>query len=306
MPSSPREIKIAACAPASYGFVPEKDVPATGRMIKGYETDPACIHEHVDRMLDHQLRNLQKAAQTAPTLAVIPEDCLRLAMLICRHGRQAWCERAVDEALERYLERIGQFCRQNGCYVAGGTLTRREGRYYNTALLQDPAGTVIASYDKTHLPRTPENSESDFLTPGVDLPVFDTPLGKIGFLICWDIIFPETFEVLALKGAELIIQPTFGHGDEWSDILVRCRCRDWSVPLAVSMWGGNACIVDAEGQFAAHTGRAPDTVAAASLTLGAPRRFLHLNDAARQLREERRPLLYGIVTEKQARLSHEI
>jgi predicted amidohydrolase len=306
MPSPPREIRIAACAPASFGYVQEKDETATVRMIKGLETDPSSIRAHVDRLLDHQLRNLEKAARHAPALAVIPEDCLRLAMLICRHGGQAWCERAIDEARERYLERIGQFCRQNACYVAGGTLTCRRGRYYNTALLQDPEGKVIASYDKTHLPRTPENSESDFLTPGDELPVFDTPLGKIGFLICWDILFPETFEVLALKGAELIIHPTFGHEGEWSDTLVRCRCRDWSVPLAVSMWGRNACIVDAEGHFAAHTGNVPDAVAAAALTLGAPRRFLHLSDAARQLREERRPLLYGAVTENHARLPHEI
>ncbi len=290
--TTPREIKVAACAPATYGFVPEAAVPATERMIKGHETDPQRIREHVDRLLDHQLRLLGIAAQENPALVVIPEDVLRLAMLIGRHGAQPWCARAIADAHGRYLERIGQFCRSHACYVAGGTLTCRENRYYNTALLQDPDGQVIASYDKTHLPRQPENGESQFLTPGDDLPVFDTPLGRIGFLICWDILFPETFEVLALKGAELIIHPTFGHAEEWSDILVRCRCRDWSVPLVVSMWGGNACIVDPEGNLAAHTGRHPDTVAVATLTLNAPRRFLYMTDTARQLRDERRPELY--------------
>lgn len=293
----PREIKIAACAPATYGFVPGEAVADTERMIKGLETDPDRIRRHVDRMLDHHLAGLRKAASSRPDLAVIPEESLRLASLIARHGGHDWCARAVADAHERYRERIGLFCREHGCHVAGGTLTCRQGRYYNTALLQDVAGRVVASYDKTHLPRQPENGESRFLTPGDDLPVFDTALGRIGFLICWDILFPETFAALALKGAELIVQPTFGHAGEWSDILVRCRCRDWSVPLAVSMWGGNACLVDAEGNFAAYTGRVPDSVAVATLTLGAPRRFLYMSDTARQLREERRPELYRALTD---------
>jgi predicted amidohydrolase len=292
------EVTVSACAPASYGFVPEDAVPATARMIHGDETDPLLVREHVDRLLDHHLHVLALSSDTHPDLAVIPEDSLRLAMMIARHGQHAWCARAITEAYDRYVERIGQFCRQHRCHVAGGTLTHHRGCYYNTAILQDAAGAVVASYDKTHLPRNPKNGEHAFLTPGDDLPVFDTDIGRIGFLICWDIIFPETFAVLALRGAELVVQPTFGHADEWSDLTARCRCRDWSVPMAVSMWGGNACIVDHEGKLAAHTGRVPNTAATATLVLGSPRKFLYMDDAARQLREERRPELYRALTEE--------
>lgn len=292
----PRKITIAACAPASFGFVPETAVAATERAIKGLVTDGRAMAEHVDRMLDHHLRVLEKAAGGGPDLAVIPEDALRLSGFVRRHGRESWCARVVADACRRYVERVGGFCRAHRCCVVGGTVTSRRGRYYNTAVMQDAAGRVVACYDKTHLPRNPQDDERHYLTPGSDLPVFDTPLGRIGFLICWDIVFPETFAVLALKGAELVVQPTFGHADELSDVVARCRCHDWSVPMAISMWGRNACIVNHAGTIVAHTGALPDSVATATVTLGAPRTWAYLTDAAPQLRGERRPVLYRALT----------
>jgi len=282
-------ITIAACAPATYGFVEEADVAATERMIAGDETDPRRIQEHVDRILAHHLRLLQTAALRKPEVVVIPEDSLRLSMLIYKHDRESICIHAINEAYDRYLERIGEACRQYGIFIVGGTYTCRDGRFYNTAVMQNPTGQVIAAYDKTHLPR---NGEYQHVTPGEDLPVFETAIGKVGLLICWDIIFPETFATLALKGAEIIFQPTFGHWEEWSDITARSRCHDWSVPLVVSMWGGCACIVDHEGHIAAHSGRVPNSVAQASLKLGAPREFVYLKDARLEKPIERRPELY--------------
>ena len=293
-----RTLRIAACAPATYGFVPPEAVKATERMIKGFETDPRRIGEHVERMLDHHIRLLRRAGRRKPDVAMIPEDCLRLGALISRHRRERFCANAVGEAYGRYLQRIGDACRRYRMYVVGGTMTCRKGRFYNTAVMQDPAGKVIAMYDKTHLPR---NGEHRSFTPGADLPVFDTPVGRVGFLICWDIIFPEAFAVLALKGAEIVFQPTFGHWEEWSDVTARSRCHDWSVPMAVSMWGGCACIIDHEGKVAAHTGRVPDSLAVASVAIGAPRRFIYLKDARRDKLPERRPELYGVLTRRPGR-----
>ncbi len=283
-------ITIAACAPATQGFVDEAAVPATERVINGEETDPGCIREHVERMLAHHLGLLHSAAQHRPEVAVIPEDCLRLGALISRHGGEAFCREAIAEAYAGYLERIGEVCRQYGIYVVGGTATCRDERYYNTALMQDPEGRVIAAYGNTHLPR---NGEYGVYTPGDSLPVFETALGKVGLLICWDIVFPETFATLALKGADIVFQPTFGHWEEWSDLTARSRCHDWGVPLVVSMWGGCACIVDGEGHIVAHTGHAPNTVAVARLELGAPRKFIYMEDMRREKARERRTELFS-------------
>jgi predicted amidohydrolase len=80
----------------------------------------------------------------------------------------------------------------------GGT-----GCLFNTAVLLGPAG-VIGTYRKTHLPA----GEQHAFRPGRALPVFDTPVGRIGLQICYDKCFPEPSRVLALRGADLLVMPT--------------------------------------------------------------------------------------------------
>ncbi|OPZ26721.1 MAG: N-carbamoyl-D-amino acid hydrolase [Lentisphaerae bacterium ADurb.BinA184] len=291
VPVAPRRLTLAACAPASYGFVAPADAPATERMIAGKETDPGAIRAHVGRLLDHHERMLGRAGAAGAQLAVLPEDILRLGGMIREHRGQAFCRAAVEAAYETSLQRLGAVCRRFGMHAAAGVATCRDGRYYNTAVLLDAAGKLVASYDKTHLP-APEKGTYD---AGTALPVFDTALGRIGMLICWDIVFPEPYAVLALGGAELILQPTFGHWEESDDLTARCRARDWSVPLAIGMWGGCAGILDAEGNYAARTGRVGDSLAVATLDLATPRKWLWMNDVRTEKRPLRSPQLYGPV-----------
>jgi N-carbamoylputrescine amidase len=66
-------------------------------------------------------------------------------------------------------------------------------------------GGLIGTYRKVHL----WDNENTIFAPGdIGLPVFDTPLGRIGMLICYDLWFPEATRALALQGAELICVPT--------------------------------------------------------------------------------------------------
>ncbi len=287
-PSTGRRLTVAACAPASFGFVAPEQVAATERMVAGQETDPAAIEAHAERFLDHHGRLLERAAGAGAQLAVLPEDILRLGELIRKHRSEAFCRAAVEAAQTRTAERIGTVCRRFGMAVAFGTATCRGGSFFNTAVLLDGGGQVVASYDKTHLPKP----EREIYRAGDALPVFDTPVGRIGMLICWDIAFPETYAALALQGAELIVQPTFGHWEEADDIVARCRARDWSVPLAIGMWGGCAGIVDAEGNYLAHSGRTGDSLAVATLDLGTPRKWLWMTDARTEKLQDRRPELY--------------
>ncbi len=92
--------------------------------------------------------------------------------------------------------------------------------HYNTAFLIDPNGEITGKYRKIHVPQIPLWEEGAYFKPGnLGFPVFDTPLGKIGILLCWDIFFPEAFRMLALGGAEIVFTPTasaFTHsGSKW-------------------------------------------------------------------------------------------
>jgi predicted amidohydrolase len=74
----------------------------------------------------------------------------------------------------------------------------------NAALLFLPDGTVYR-YFKTHLPFL---GVDRFVVPGWDLPVFETEIGRIGVLICYDLRVPEAFRVLALEEADIVCLPT--------------------------------------------------------------------------------------------------
>jgi predicted amidohydrolase len=75
---------------------------------------------------------------------------------------------------------------------------------YNSAVLVGPGGLLL-HYRKLHL----FGREKEAFTPGdLGLPVADTPLGRIGLCVCYDLRFVETVRILALRGAELILVPT--------------------------------------------------------------------------------------------------
>lgn len=78
---------------------------------------------------------------------------------------------------------------------------------YNTAYFISPTGDILGKYVKKNL----WHPERPHLTSSGTQPheVFDTPLGKVGMLICWDLAFPEAFRALVAKGAEIIIMPTY-------------------------------------------------------------------------------------------------
>ncbi|MBP5970036.1 MULTISPECIES: nitrilase family protein [Pseudomonas] len=92
------------------------------------------------------------------------------------------------------------FARHHQVYLVAG-LTEREGsKLYNTGVLVGPDG-FIGKYRKAHL----WNLEKLWFTAGDSgFPVFDTPIGRIGLLICWDIWFPEVPRILSQQGADII------------------------------------------------------------------------------------------------------
>ncbi len=88
-----------------------------------------------------------------------------------------------------------------------------EGYRYNTSFLISDKGEVVGKYRKVFLTGMGEIKDGG-MTPGSDFPVYDTPVGKIGMLICWDNWFPEAARELAKKGAEIVVWSTRGFHEE--------------------------------------------------------------------------------------------
>lgn len=98
---------------------------------------------------------------------------------------------------------ISEFAKERPCCVVYGFAERAE-KLYNSSALVGPSG-LIGLYRKIHL----YHRERLFFAPGdLGFPVFDLPFGKVGMMICFDWIFPESARTLALKGAQLIAHPS--------------------------------------------------------------------------------------------------
>jgi predicted amidohydrolase len=135
---------------------------------------------------------------------------------------------------------LAEKARQWHMYVTGTYYEKRDGMVYNTARLFDRKGNLVGLYSKMQLY---EPEEDEGVTPGTNLPVFDTDFGKLGIMICYDSWFPEVARLLAYKGAELVLLPNAGYYLG----LMPARAADNGVYLAASSLNDAAGIWDASG-----------------------------------------------------------
>jgi predicted amidohydrolase/CubicO group peptidase (beta-lactamase class C family) len=132
--------------------------------------------------------------------------------------------------------------RECGLYIAAGIYERDGAAVYNTAVLLAPEGKLLGKYRKVCLPR--EEIEGG-ITPGSDLPVFDTRFGRVGMMVCWDVFFPEPARALAGKGAEVILLPIWGG----NLTLARARAIENQVHLVSSSYDMKTAVFDRTGEI---------------------------------------------------------
>ena len=114
----------------------------------------------------------------------------------------------VDEAPGRITSAIQMAARELGTYVVWPSYRRggERGVVYNSAILIGPDGEIVGIYDKTHPAPWERRDGGGWVEVGKRADVFDTKLGTIGMIICYDGDFPELSRLLAVKGAEVIIR----------------------------------------------------------------------------------------------------
>ncbi|WXG40207.1 MAG: carbon-nitrogen hydrolase family protein [Candidatus Freyarchaeum deiterrae] len=146
------------------------------------------------------------------------------------------------------LEKIAS---ENGIYVLGGSIWEKEDeKYYNKSRLFDRNGNCIGLHRKIHLYKF----EKAVFTPGDKLETCNTEFGKVGMPICFDLVFPEVARILTLKGADIILNPSFivSSGIENWHIYLKARALENRMPIvsvnAVSnergeVWPGHSLII---------------------------------------------------------------
>mmetsp|Transcript_60949 Transcript_60949/g.137841 ORF Transcript_60949/g.137841 Transcript_60949/m.137841 type:complete len:188 (-) Transcript_60949:366-929(-) len=176
---------------------------------------------------------------------------------------------------------MAEAARNGRVWLVGGSVPERgeDGKIYNTCAVFSPSGELVAKHRKVHLfdidvPGRITFRESDTLTGGDKVTVFDTPFGKIGIGICYDMRFPHLSALMRARGCSLLVFPGAFNtttGPPHFELLQRARALDNQCfvvtasparptdPEAYQSWG-HSSVIGPWGDVLATTGHEPGTV----------------------------------------------
>lgn len=158
-----------------------------------FEISPFAPQENVEKAEEF----IRQAAEQDADLIVFPEDFLAGPL-------EGHIELADFDS--RYVKRFQQLAMQYGIDIVPGSIIEGdENGLYNTTYYIDQQGDILGRYRKVNL-WLPERS---YITPGTSTAVFETRFGKVGLIICWDLMFPEIFRAMVSEGVEMVICPSY-------------------------------------------------------------------------------------------------
>lgn len=219
---------------------------------------------------------LEQAAAAGARLAVLPENFAAM-------GRRDLAALGRSEALGEgpILPWLKQAARDLRLWIVAGTIplppdAQPEAKVHACSLLIDEHGERVARYDKLHLfdvdvaDSRGRYRESDDFAHGGELVVADTPVGRLGLTVCYDLRFPELYGALREAGAELISVPaafTAVTGAAHWQVLIRARAIETQCYLLAAGQGGvhpggretfgHSAIVDPWGRLLAEQAQGP-------------------------------------------------
>ena len=212
-------------------------MPRTARLttVSWGPHPPAEGADPVESNVSQAIATIDMAAQDGGDLIVLSE------ILAHRHMPAPEAHERAEPVPGPITERLGEAARRHGCYIVAGMYERSGEDVHNVAVLIDRAGEVAGVYRK--LFPTPGEIEEG-ITPGTQVPVFETDFGRVGMAICWDLHFPrEVGWPMAEQGVQLICWPSMYAGG--------FQLRMWAYlfgAYVVSSWPGQVCeIIDMNG-----------------------------------------------------------
>lgn len=164
---------------------------------------------NVDENLNSVAKSLSKLNAIGDKLVVLPE-CFALF----GGSDKAQLANAETRGDGPIQARLSQLAKQHECYIVSGTmpiLADTAGKFTASSFVFDPTGASIAEYQKIHLfdvlvdDSTGSYKESRYTEPGKQVVVVDTPLGRVGMAVCYDVRFPGLFE--AMGDIDILVLP---------------------------------------------------------------------------------------------------
>jgi N-carbamoylputrescine amidase len=163
-------------------------------------------------------------------------------------------------------DRVAAIAKKYHMYVIAPLCERVGDKVYNTSVIFDRDGKIMGKYRKTVFPVM----ESWLFTPGNEYPVFKTDFGTIAIATCWEITFPEIAGIYALKGADIIFNPTMARENRGPSLETAprylTRAMDNYLYIAPVVLGSDGSgIIDFNGKVVAEAPGKTDTVIMAEI-----------------------------------------
>lgn len=238
---------------------------------------------NLEANFDVFLKLLEEAGSHDPDIVITPEGWLDG---YASPDKASTPERlravAQDLSASPYLERVSAEAKKRDLFICFGFTSLEDDKIYNAAGLWGPDGKLIGVYHKTHI-QTHDHQYS----PGQGLPVWPTPWGPVGIMICADRRWPETARTLRLQGARLILNPTYGFHNEFNEAMMRTRAYENQCFIAFTH-PQQSLVTDPRGRIIANEQDDGPAVCICDIDLSESRDDNHIRD--------RRPDLYGIIT----------
>lgn len=243
--------------------------------LRKYKAAAVQLDSGSDKMRNLRMAEgyLKEAAAEGARLVCFPEDMNLVGENTGAGGNAEEIPGLTTDFLRR---KAGEY----GIFIHGGSFRKiihGDRRFYNTSVLIDPKGEILAEYHKLHtfdvtLPDGTESRESEQIRPGDKIVTADTELGCLGFSICYDVRFPEMFRAMALRGAQVFFVPadfTDATGAAHWEVLLRSRAiENGCYVIAPDQCGrkpaylahGNSMIIDPWGTVLARAEHKPGII----------------------------------------------
>ncbi len=183
--------------------MPSTQAPATVRVGLVQARASPDPRENLKRTLDAIERAADEGAQ------IVSTQELFTGLYFCTREEHALFDLAEPIPGPTTVA-LQDVARRRGIVVVGSVFEKRApGLYHNTAVVIDADGSLLGTYRKMHIPDDPNYYEKFYFTPGdLGFKAFDTKVGRIGVLVCWDQWYPEAARLTAMEGAQIIFYPT--------------------------------------------------------------------------------------------------
>ena len=199
---------------------------------------------NIQANLDEAAKLIDMAVQQGASLVVLPENFSLMSMTELE--RVGYAEAPGKGIMQEFL---ANQAKKHGIWLVGGTIPMKcdtKGKAYSACLLFNDQGEQVARYDKIHmfdvvLKGDESYNESQTTQEGENIVVVDTPFGRLGIAICYDLRFPEMFRTMVDNGMEICVMPSaftdFTGKSHWEP-LVRARAIENLCYMVAADQGG--------------------------------------------------------------------